>query len=149
MAELLQRAAELQAQAARCAEHRPGLTIAELESIGTEAGLDPSLIRQAAAELDAPERPMLRKNSGLTSSHVFVERRLPGTLSPEHWEDVVAELRHQFESDLGRMMGMPQYGSGTTEQIGRTVEWKHTSLLEGEEFEPEPRRTAARRTRGM
>ena len=43
-----------------------------------------------------------------------LERRVPGTLTPEAWEDVVAELRHRFDTDLGAMWGMPHYGASTT-----------------------------------
>lgn len=128
VAVLLERAAELQVQAARRADHRLGLTLDELESIASEAGLDPSLLRQAANELDQPQHSLLRRNSGQTAIHAFVERRVPGELTPEVWEDIVAELRHHFESDLAGMMGMPQYGVGTTEQIGRSVQWRHMSM---------------------
>lgn len=128
VAVILERAAELQALSARERDHRPGLTMAELESVAVDAGLDPQALRRAAAELDHPQSDLLRRNSGMTAAHVFVERRVNGTLTPEHWEDVVAELRHHFESDLASMMGMSGYGVGTTEQIGRTLEWRHTSM---------------------
>ena len=128
VAVILERAAELQALSARERDHRPGLTLAELESVAADAGLDPQILRQAAAEVDHPRSDLLRRNSGMTAAHVFVERRVRGTLTPEHWEDVVAELRHHFESDLASMMGMGTYGAGTTEQIGRTLEWRHTSM---------------------
>lgn len=125
---LLERAAEMQALEARRREHRPGLTLDELASVAGDAGLDPSLLRMAAAELDQPHHTLSRSNSGLTSTHVFVERRVPGTLTPELWEDVVADLRHHFDSDFASMMGVPKYSTGTTEQIGRTLEWRHTSM---------------------
>ena len=125
---LLERAAELQAQTARQAGDRPGLTLEELQTIASDAGLDPALLRRAAAELDEPGRSLLESSTGTSATHVFVERWVPGPLVPETWEDMVAELRHRFDTDLGRMMGMPGYGVSSTEQIGRTVEWKHTSL---------------------
>ena len=128
VAVILERAAELQALSARERDHRPGLTMAELESVAADAGLDSQALRQAAAELDHPQSDLLRRNSGMTAAHVFVEKRVSGTLTPEHWEDVVAELRHHFESDFASMMGMSGYGAGTTEQIGRTLEWRHTTM---------------------
>lgn len=128
VAALLKRAAALQAQAARRTERSPGLTLAELEAVAAETGLDPALLRQAAEELDEPGRPLLDRRAGTTATHVSVERHVPGALTPEAWEDVVAELRHRFDTDLGKMWGMPQYGVSATEQIGRTMEWKHTSL---------------------
>lgn len=128
VAALLERTAELQVQTARRQEHRPGLTLEELAAVAGEAGLDPALLRQAAAELDEPGRTLFESSTGTTSTHLFVERWVPGPLVPEAWEDVVAELRHQFDTDLGGMFGMPGYGVGSAEQVGRTVEWKHTSM---------------------
>lgn len=126
---LLERAAELQAQAARQADGRPGLTLDELAAIADESGLDPALLRQAAAELDAPQgTPLVTPHAGTTSTHIYVERRVPGSLSPEAWEDTVMELRHRFDTDLGSAWGMPGYGQSIVEQIGRSVEWRHTSM---------------------
>ena len=125
---LLERATELQLQLARQDKDRPGLTITELEAVAAEAGIEPALLRQAAAELNEPGRSIFESSTGMTATHVLVERWIPGTLTPELWEDVVVELRHRFETDLGRMFGQPQYGKGSTEQIGRTVEWRHTTV---------------------
>lgn len=128
VASLLERAAELQLQRSRRPEDRPGLTLGELQAIAAETGLDPALLRQAAAELDAPSRPLLDASTGTSNTHVFIERSAPGPLTSDAWEDIVAELRHRFDTDLGRMMGTPGMGTSSTEQIGRTVEWRHTSL---------------------
>ncbi len=127
IAALLERAAELQARTARKADRGPGLTLTELEAIAADAGLDPALLRQAASELDAPGRSLVESSTGTSTTHIFVERWLPGEMAGEAWEDIVAELRHRFDSSLGSM-GMPGYGLSSTEQIGRTVEWKLTSF---------------------
>lgn len=124
---LFERAAELQARSARH-QQGEGLTLAELERIAAEAGLDPAAVRAAAAELDAPGRPLTGRRSGATATHVYTERWVPGPLREEAWEETVAELRHRFDSDLGDLVGMHGYGTSTTEQIGRAVEWRHTSL---------------------
>lgn len=127
IAALLERAAERQAVAARRTQ-RPGLTLAELEQVAAEAGIDPAHLRAAAAELDDPGRPLVGRRSGTSATHNYVERWVPGELTPEAWEDVVAELRHRYDSALGSSFGMSGYGLSTTEQIGRTVEWRHVSM---------------------
>lgn len=124
--EIIERAAELQMQTARSREDRSGLTLSELETVAKETGLDPAHLRRAVAELDEPGNALFDASARTTSTHIFMERWVPGALTPEVWEDIVAELRHRFDTDLGAMMGV-NYGTGTTEQIGRTLEWKHTS----------------------
>ena len=128
IASLLERAAELQAEAARNAHPKPGLTLPELEVVARESGIDPMLIRQAAIEMDGRGRPSQMLAKDKTATHLIVERVIPGSLSPETWEDIVMELRHRFDTDMGKMMGMPEYGLSRTEQIGRSVEWKHMSM---------------------
>ncbi|NBC17245.1 MAG: hypothetical protein GVY18_08010 [Bacteroidetes bacterium] len=126
--EIIERAVELQVQTSRTDDERAGLTHAELETVAREAGLDPALLQQAAAELDEPGNALFEAKAGTTATHVFVERWMPGALTPEVWEDVVGALRQRFDSSLGSVMGMPGYGRGVTEKVGRTLEWKHTSL---------------------
>lgn len=128
VATLLERTTDLQRQAGPDVRDRQGLTLEELEAIASEAGLEPHLLRQAATELDQPHRSLFETSSGTTNTHVLAERWVPGRFTAELWEDIVAELRHRFDSDMGRMMGAPQMGIGVTESIGRTAEWRHTSL---------------------
>ena len=128
IAALLERAADLQANAPRDDDQLPGLSLSELEDIAEEAGLDASHVRQAAREMDAPRRAEVGDHASQTATHILLERWVPGALTDEIWEDVVVELRHHYESDLGTMMNMPGYGQSTSQQIGRTREWKHTSV---------------------
>lgn len=129
IAAILKRAAELQATADRTADLRPGLTLKELEHVAADAGLDPRFVRQAAAEREGTQRPSLRRASERNATHIFSERHVAGALTDESWEDVVLELRHRFDTDLGAsMMGSSHYGQSTTESFGRSREWRHTSL---------------------
>lgn len=128
IAALLERAAELHAQSAKSTNNKPGLTLSEIEEIATESGIDPLLIRQAATEMSGAPKASRLQTKNRNATHNFVERIIPGTLHPDLWEDIVMELRHRFDSDMGKMMGTPEYGVSTTEQIGRSVEWKHTSM---------------------
>ncbi len=127
IAALIERTAELQAEQERRGGKRSGLTLPELQAVAAEAGLDPSLLRQAAAEMDEP-RSLLPGRTSKSATHIFTERWVAGPFNPDAWEDIVAELRHQFDTSLAGMMGMPQYGEGTVEQIGRSMSWKHTSM---------------------
>ncbi len=128
VSELLRRTAELQKQSAN--PTGAGLTLDELEIVAAEAGLDPRLLRAAAAELKhKPEgKPALMLSSDKTSTHNLVDRWISGPISEEAWDDLVAMLRYRFDTDLGRAMGMPNYGSSSAETNGRTFEWRHTSM---------------------
>ncbi len=128
MAALLERAAELQAHTARTNERSTGLTLAELEAIAEEAGLSAEHLRQAAGEMEKLGPSLLGKSTSTTATHIHVEQWVPGALTPEASEEVVAYLRSRFDSDLGSMMGGGVYGTGTVEQVGRSLEWKHLSM---------------------
>ena len=71
VAAIIERAA--QAQQRGTDPDAPGLTLAEIERVGREAGLDPALLRRAAAEVDA----------GLLSQ----EATRPGTDVAARWVD--------------------------------------------------------------
>ncbi|NNF03122.1 MAG: hypothetical protein HKN17_01545, partial [Rhodothermales bacterium] len=128
VAQLLERTADLQRQEGRGEVERQGLTLKELETIASEAGLNAGFLRQAADELDQPHRSLFESSSGTTATHVFAERWVPGRFTPDAWEDIVAELRHRFDTTAGMSMGMPHLGLSTTETIGRTAEWRHTTM---------------------
>lgn len=123
--DLLERAAHLQAASADDGAG-PGLTLAELEQIAAESGIDPQFLRLAAHEAEAGITP--RDTSGQTDTHIFVERTVPGTLTEAQWESVVLRLRERFGSDLALSFGLgPQYGHGVTETLGTAREWRHTT----------------------
>ena len=126
IAALLERAAELQTDQPRT--NKTGLTLTEIESVAQEAGIDPQLVRQAASEMVRAPQSKHLKSKDRSSTHVVVERIVPGTMPVHIWEDIVMELKHRYDSDAGKMMGMPEYGKSTTEKIGRSVEWKHTNM---------------------
>ena len=129
MSNLLKRAARLQAKAARHTDSRPGLTLKELETIAAEAGLDPMHLHQAAAELYEPDVASAHRKTSTNASHNFVDQWVAGELTDARWEEVVAELRHRYDSNLGQMMGGGElYGKGQISQVGRAKEWTHMSM---------------------
>lgn len=110
---LLRRAAQLQ-RAAPSVPNPTGLTLAELEEIAGEAGLDVTLLRRAAAELDAgsagsPSSFGARLAGAPT--RLLLERILPFEVPDEAF----AELVPLIQSGAG--------APGTASQVGRTLSW--------------------------
>ena len=128
MQKLLKRASALQ-QSSTGVHSGSGLTLAEMEEVAAEAGLDPMFLRQAALEMDGRKSNQLDLSSDTTSTHNLVDRFIPGHVTDEAWDDLVAELRHRFDTDAGQAMGMPGYGRSVTEKNGRIYEWRHTSMM--------------------
>ncbi len=123
---LIERASQLQASQ----DQRPdfGLTIAELEQVAADSGIEPSFLRAAVREAETGVG--LRDVHGHTDTHVFVERVVPGTLTDEEWHDVVMRLRSEFSSDTAAAFGGSAIQTqGVTEQLGSTREWRHTTML--------------------
>lgn len=123
---LLERAVELQARAERERGDGEGLTLQELEEVASASGIDPDVLRRAAAELDATDRTE-RTRTEASATHVHAERWIDVEMREEVWEEVVLELRHRYDTGTGAMMGMPTYGRGRIETIGRAREWIHVS----------------------
>jgi len=153
VAALFKRAAELQAQrdpSGGSSDTRHGLTLDELRAIAADAGLDPELLRVAAADI---ERPTRRRNpaSNVSRREIAVERWIPGQLDDLAKEDVIAELRHRFENSAARSMGMYSLGSSTTQTIGRSLEWQYVDPWWGTEtrvlIQPRDEELRARVTR--
>lgn len=125
IADLIARAAERQQDARRQASG-PGLTLDEIERIGSETGIDPEHLRAAAAEMDTAGRTLARQ-SEQTRTHVVVERWIDAPLTPEAWEEAVAELQGRHGADAGFWWG--QDAGGGVQQVGNAHEWRHTSGL--------------------
>jgi hypothetical protein len=107
---ILKAAADLQRRAAEDASSAGGMSLSELEQVASEAGIDPALIRRAAADLDVPS-PRDRPNRFLGSpTEIIVERTTDVPLDPENFDrmlDVVrATTRAVGEvSTVGRQFG--------------------------------------------
>ncbi len=101
--EILSRAAKQGAQGNAVRAATQGLTLADIQSIGMEVGVDPHAIVQAAATLDA--RPQKRKRAVL-GVPVEVGRtvQLSRALTDREWEQLVAELRATFRAQ-GQISG--------------------------------------------
>src|SRR5688572_19040179 len=69
-----------------------GLTLADIQSIGREVGIEPDLVARAALALDAPASMPPRTSLGMPVE-VGLSVPLPRSLSDHEWEQLVAELR--------------------------------------------------------
>jgi hypothetical protein len=112
---------ELLARAARVQVRRPtpravqGMTLAELEEVAAEAGIDVAELRQAARELDA-ERRMLPTGAASRLAgaplRVHAERVLPFELD----DDALGALVDALSAGAGQ--------AGDASLIGRTLIWQ-------------------------
>jgi len=107
---IIKRASELQ-QTETTSESSTGMSLAELEQVAREAGLDLQLVRRAAADLDT--RVTDRAPNGFLGAPTVLrlERTIDGEVPADEFEQLVLEI----QSQLG------QVGSATT--IGRTLQW--------------------------
>ncbi|MGV3721581.1 MAG: hypothetical protein ACO1SX_11785 [Actinomycetota bacterium] len=106
---ILRRAVERSAAAG--AEGSAGISLAEMERIAAELGIDPQHVRSAAAEVSGRSTPGL----------VDLEEIVPAELSEEAWDLILLELRRVFRA------------AGAATAIGRAREWDtpnvHVSLV--------------------
>src|SRR5262245_23192889 len=93
-----------------------GLTLAEIQGIGREVGLEPAAVAHAAAVFDAEAlRAHRRKTMGIP---IEVGRivQLPRALTDHEWEQLVTELRSTFRA------------RGTIKSEGNIREWFNGNL---------------------
>ncbi|MEM1093773.1 MAG: hypothetical protein AAGJ10_04140 [Bacteroidota bacterium] len=94
IAQILQRALERQDAATEKRRSRAqGLNLDELERLAAESGIDPEHLRAAALEV---HRPGVQSTAKTTSTHIIVERFIPGHLTDEAWGQIVSALRDEI-----------------------------------------------------
>jgi hypothetical protein len=107
---ILKSAAELQRRATEDAPASGGMSLAELEHVATEVGIDPTLIRRAAAQLET-RGPRQQRNRFLgRASELLIERVIDVRLEPDMFDqllDVVRATTHEVGevSTVGRQFG--------------------------------------------
>lgn len=108
---LLKRASELQ-RASPTAPNPSGLTLAELEDVAREAGLDVTLLRQAATELERSplETTVVEKLAG-GPAHIVIELTLPFEADEASFGGLIPSIESAF--GIGGQVG----------QVGRTFTW--------------------------
>ena len=110
VAHIIKRASELQ-QLDSTTESTAGMSLAELEQIAREAGLDPALVRRAAADLDT--RVTDRQASPFLGAPttLVLERTIDGEVPAEEYEAIVLEIQRE----LG--------GVGSVSTLGKSLVW--------------------------
>lgn len=93
-----------------------GLTLAELQDVGRQVGLEPARIAEAAAALERRPEPVPART--LMGRPVSVGRivELPRAPTDHEWEQIVAELRATFGA------------KGRTAWVGNLREWSNGNL---------------------
>lgn len=90
------------------------LTLAEIQSIGVEVGVEPDAVARAAASLESGgTRPRRSLGMPIEVAHTV---HLPRALTDEEWEQLVAELRSTFRA------------RGNVRTHGNTREWWNGNL---------------------
>lgn len=89
-----------------------GMTLAALQEVAAEAGIEPRYVQLAAARIDNPEPTGPKHWLAGPALLVRAERIVPGELREEDYEQVVAEI--QMATDV----------PGDTTMVGRTVTWR-------------------------
>jgi hypothetical protein len=116
---ILERAADLESHGAPSATQSGGMSLAELEEIGVEAGLDAGLLRQAAHELEMGIEPRASGRFGALFG---------APLEMELEREVIGELGEEGFERLVPMIQMAADGLGHASVIGRTLTWQSTDV---------------------
>lgn len=115
VAAIFEKATEAQHVGQRQLPSGEGMTLAELQQIGREVGIDPGLVARAASGLEVTGRPSSRKFLGLP---IGVGRTvdLGRKLSDQEWEQLVVDLRETFDA------------RGSIRQEGSFRQWTNGNL---------------------
>ena len=114
---LLKRAAELESEKRNLPARSEGPTLSDLESIASEAGINPDLIRRAARELDSTSTAPLSTGSGGSAFFgaplsLEIERTVQGEASQETLERLLPIIQRAADG-----VGMPTV-------LGKTLTWQ-------------------------
>jgi hypothetical protein len=117
---LIERASELESQGTALPARVKGPTLADLETIASEAGIDPALIRQAATELDSPtggSPAVSPRAAGIWGAPLTFElqRSVSGEVPSSVLERLVPPIQRAAD------------GVGHPALLGKTLSWQSTS----------------------
>ena len=114
VAAIIKRASELQ-QVESTSESTDGMSLAELEQIARETGIDPALVRRAASDLDTRVTDQHPSPFFGAPTALVLERTIDGEVPMEDYEAIVLEIQRE----LG--------GVGSASGLGRSLVWTMTT----------------------
>ncbi|MBX3134313.1 MAG: hypothetical protein KF689_13100 [Gemmatimonadaceae bacterium] len=97
VARIFSRATEVQRESSKTLTRNEGMTLAELQAIGQEAGISAELVARAAREVDQPAPPKLPAMLGIPIG-VAQDVELGRKLTDDEWEHLVVRLRETFHA---------------------------------------------------
>jgi hypothetical protein len=107
---ILKRATEMQ-RAEPNIESPTGLTLADLQGIAVEAGIDPELLRRAASEVEHHGPTTIGAQLAGSPLVIQIERVIPGEYPASRLDELVPIVQ------------MATAGQGTASAIGQTLTW--------------------------
>jgi hypothetical protein len=111
---ILRKATELQ-RAEPSALDPTGLTLAELQEVGAEVGIDPRYLQRAAAELEGGGSPDVWAKLAGSPIAIVIERTLSGEFPESRFEELVP------------VMQVATVGQGNASAVGKTLTWSSRS----------------------
>jgi hypothetical protein len=131
---ILKSAVELQQRRAdRAGDHAGGMSLAELEQVAVEAGLDPDFVRRAAAQLDTVGAPSDHNVFLGGPTQLVLERVVSHTIDAARFDtllDVVRAVTHEVGevSTVGRQFGWKGRLDGAKSDVTVSVSDERTTL---------------------
>lgn len=131
---IIKKAAQLEKQQLSVDDEKQGLTLEELVTAASDAGLDPENIRIIARELQKGNESEKIPADYNLKGQVFAERWIDGRLADELADSVIADLRHRYDASEAEKNWFNEwrdeewekdFGKSTVQKTGRSVEWKH------------------------
>jgi hypothetical protein len=120
IAEIFQRATEAPHPQRSALVSSEGMTLAELQEIGREAGIAPESVAQAARSLTLSPQPTLRRFLGLPIA-VGRSMDLDRKITDAEWEQIVVDLRQTFDA-RGRVREEGSFRQWTNGNLQALVE---------------------------
>lgn len=137
VAGLIRRAVELESERGRSGQSGPreGLTIHDLEKIAADAGIDPELMRRAAAELHQNSTsPILDETTVVKDTDILAEHWIKAKINTRVLDDLILELNHQFGTSQEEITWWNKLfddysGKAIVNRTATSAEWKYTDEM--------------------